>query len=155
MRQFKNTKPVYERSIINKRKILEQDIRCQPMVVCTNSTLKGIPNLGCGEEGDFTQCKQLYCIQHSCENSMAMEQLNSGTAQLWNSMAVDKHSCEVALGWADPWVRHLLGKALFQSVLLWSGKMSSVFQLQPGEKTLQSLVGKESVFPETEGNWLI
>lgn len=132
MRQFKNTKLVHERSIINKRKILEQDIRCQPMVVHINSTLKGIPSLGCGGEGNFIQCKQLNCIQNSCENSMAIEQLNSGTAQLWNNMAVDKHSCEVALGWGGPWVSQPFGEAplrqgnsaLFQSVLLWPGKMS-------------------------------
>lgn len=133
MRQFKNTKLVYERSIINKRKILEQDIRCQPMVVCTNSTLKGIPNLGCGEEGDFTQCKQLYCIQHSY-----------GTAQQWYSSVMKQHGCGQAQLWGGPWVSWPLGEASLRQgtvpvcfALVWQdvfslsaparGKDSSVF----------------------------
>lgn len=40
---------------------------CQPMVLGTNSTAPGIPNLECAEEGHFIQCKQL----------------NSDTARMW------------------------------------------------------------------------
>lgn len=37
-------------------------------------------------------------IQHSCENSMAVEQLNGVTAQLWSSTAVKQQGCEEARG---------------------------------------------------------
>lgn len=39
-------------------------------------------------------------VQHSCENSMAVAQLNSVKAQLRNSTAMKQHECEVALGYA-------------------------------------------------------
>lgn len=47
------------------------------MVIGANLVPTGIPSLGCIEEGKFIQCKQLNVIQHSCENSMAVEQCNS------------------------------------------------------------------------------
>ena len=53
------------------------------MVIGANSTPTEISNLWCGEEGKFVQGKQLNCVmQHDCENTRAMKQLNSVTAQL-------------------------------------------------------------------------
>lgn len=34
---------------------------CQLMVIGTNSMSGGIPDLGCGEEGNLAQCKHLSC----------------------------------------------------------------------------------------------
>ena len=44
------------------------------MVIGTNSTPTGILNFGCSERADFIQCRQ--------QDSMAVEQLDSVTAQL-------------------------------------------------------------------------
>ena len=72
-------------------------------------------------------------IEHSCENSTALER-SWGQAPVWlDSSVVLPHG------------------------LLCSYETSSVFQLQlqPGKHRLQSLVERESMFPECEKNWLI
>lgn len=60
-------------------------------------------------------------IQHNCENSKAVKQLNSIIGQLWNSTAEEQHGCEKALFQVD-------SSALL--CLLWSSETSLMFQLQ-------------------------
>lgn len=61
---------------------------CQLMVVGTNSAPTGIPNLGCGEEGNFILCKQLNGDAPWLREQHGLEQVDSVTAQLWSGMAV-------------------------------------------------------------------
>lgn len=58
-------------------------------------------------------------IQHNCETSRAVEQLNSIIGQLWNSTAEEQHGCEKALFQVD-------SSALLY--LLWSSETSLMFQ---------------------------
>lgn len=65
------------------RKLLQQfpnNVMCQPMVTGTNSTPIGIPNLGYSKE-TLCNANSSVMIQHGCENSPAVEQLHSVTAQ--------------------------------------------------------------------------
>lgn len=80
---------------------------CQPVVIGANSTPTGTPNLGCGEKGNFIQCK---------------------TAQLCYSWAVKTAWREVALGphwsalcWCAP-RRHLQCFSSSQGNKVFSGK---------------------------------
>lgn len=57
------------------------------MVVGVSSTPKRIPDLECGDEGDFNQCKQLNCDTAGC-----------GTPQQCYYSMMKQHGCEAALG---------------------------------------------------------
>lgn len=70
------------------------------IVIVTNSMPTVIPNLDCGKEGNFIQCNTIV-VQHGCENSMVVEQLNSAVAQLWSNRVVKWPWREVALGRGD------------------------------------------------------
>lgn len=74
------------------------------MVIGTNSVPTGIPSLGCGEEGNFIQYKQLSCDPARLQNSMAVSdssvvlQFIYDSVWLWNGKAVRGTSGEAALG---------------------------------------------------------
>lgn len=89
---------------------------CQLMVVGTNSSPTGIPNLGCGEEGNFIQCRQL-----NCDTSMAVEQLRSDTTQLWSSIAARQ-----PWGQAPLWLSSTLLRSTLPCAVC-SGEMSFGF----------------------------
>lgn len=120
---------------------------CQPMVIGISSIPTEIPNLGCGEEVNFIQCKEL----------------NRDTAQLWDSSIVLRLNYEAtwlvkwpwthafvcldcfALPWDELVCSSLLCSAC--SSLVWSGLvrcLSLVFQLQQGN-TVFSLRWKGTV----------
>lgn len=77
-------------------------LMCQPMVVGTNSVPTGIPSSGSGEDGCFIRCKWHNCDTDSCEDSVAVEQLNSASPHLGNSTAA-----KGALGRGPPPARQL------------------------------------------------
>lgn len=90
------------------------------MVIGTNSVPTGIPSLGCGEEGNFIQCKKHGCGAARLWNSPTVLQLNKETAWLWHSMAARWPSGQAPLS--------LDSSALLY--LLCFGKISLVFQFQ-------------------------
>ena len=119
----------------------------QPVVVSANVAPTVIPNLGCGEEGNFIQCK---------------------TAQLWYSMAVRQLWTQEGLGpdpslneqlcYAPPWSFLLLHSIVlcwsfpFCASLLWPALVCStsparhLWYFSFARKT--SSVGRESMLSE-------
>lgn len=75
-------------------------------------------------------------VQHNSENSMALEQVNRVTAQVWNRMPGEQHSCEVALEWHPTLARQPCSTpvqyGLLPSALLHSAS-SALFQWEVGE----------------------
>lgn len=51
-------------------KIFEDNHKCQPMILGTNSTPTGIPNSGCSEEEGYSEQNSTIVIQHSCEAAL-------------------------------------------------------------------------------------
>lgn len=80
---------------------------CQLMVISSNSMPAGIPQLGCGDEGNCIWCKQLHCDTAQLQNSSIVLQLNYEATQLWNrlpqgSPGVRWPSSYTALLWSAP-----------------------------------------------------
>lgn len=105
---------------------------CQPVILGTNSTPTGIPSLGCGEKGNYIQCKQINC----------------DTAWLWGQLNSDNTISSVKRQHVSSAVLHssLLHSALlcllfstWSSLLQWDvvSILSSMFQLQPRKRCLQ------------------
>lgn len=70
------------------------------MVGGASLTSIGIPNLGCGEEWDFIQCKQL-----NCGTAQLREQQGCGTARQCYNSIMKQHGCGTAWLWGSPGVR--------------------------------------------------
>lgn len=127
---------------------------CHP-TVGSNSTPSGLPNLGCGEEGSFIQCKQL-----SCDAALLWEQHN------WSSLVVSQLNCETAQLWGSPGVRTFHGyTAMLCSNPLCglcsslSGEMSRCFRVSQENLSLP-WKGEVYALPyiethPTPGPWLI
>ena len=50
---------------------------CELMVIGSNSMAAGVPELGCGEEGNVIIASSSILVQNSCECSMATRRLSS------------------------------------------------------------------------------
>lgn len=119
---------------------------CQPMVTGANSTLTDSPVWGVSKKETQFNAHSSIVIQHSSQNSTAMEQFNSVTAQSWNSKAVE------AL-WRGPSPATQLSSApaMVCSPLLWP----NIFGISAPASEKQLLVERENRLSEPQGSWLI
>ena len=91
-------------------------IYCQPIVIGINSA----PIWGVLKKETLISPNSSI-VTHNCENSPAVEQFDSASAQLWSSTAVEQHGCEAALGHGglcSARLLHLCWPVLCQSLFL-------------------------------------
>lgn len=70
---------------------------------------------------------------------MTVEHHSYGTAQLWDSTAMEQHVCEAALGWGSPWAKPL---SLDSSALLQPGIVSVSVPAQEAQSSVFSRKGE-------------
>lgn len=121
------------------------------MVTGANSTPTGLPSLGCDKKGNLIQWHSSIVIQHGSQNSTAMEQFNSVTAQSWSSMAENSKALQALWPGPSPAIQLYSAPAMVCSPLLWP----NIFGISAPASENQLLMERENSLPEPQESWMI